>query len=171
MFVLYIIILIIFLIFCGGLWDAPWLPTRKQNFKRIANLIKKNNQPVFYDLGSGNGDLLFYLSREHNIKCVGIEVSPILYLYSKFKSFFDKNVAIRYGDFFNYNLEGADIVYCFIKSEAYPKLKEKMKKELKKETIIILSCWPFKKVKPFKVSKLEKSNTFYSYRKKDIDFS
>jgi len=168
MFYIIILLLIFFLVFCGGLWNAPWLPTHKQDFERVANLIKTHPQLIFYDLGSGSGELLFYLSKQYNIKCVGIEISPVLYLYSKIKSLFYKNITIKYGNFFNYNLGEADVVYCFIKPETYPKLKQKMKKELKKETIIILSCWPFDKNKPFRTSKLLNSISFYLYRRKDI---
>ena len=168
MFYLFILLLIFFLIFCGGLWNAPWLPTHKEDFKRIAKLIKIRPQLTFYDLGSGNGDLLFYLSKQYNINCVGIEISPVLYLYSKIKSFFYKNVTIKYGNFFNHNLKKADVIYCFIKPETYHKLKQKIKKEVKKETIIILSCWPFKKIKLLKKSKKKRNITFYVYKKIDI---
>ena len=168
MIYLFVLLLIVFLIFCGGFWNAPWLPTNKKDFKRIADLVEMDSRLIFYDLGSGGGDLLFYLSKQYNIKCVGVEISPVLYLYSKIKSLFYKNTTIKYGNFFNYNLSEADVVYCFIKPEAYPKLKQKMKKELKKETIIILSCWPLKGVKPFKVSRLKNSISFYLYRAGEV---
>lgn len=163
-----LLLLVFFLLFCGALWSAPWLPTHKKNFKDITGLIKLKPQSVFYDLGSGNGDLLFYLSQEHNINCVGIEISPILYLYSKIKSLFYKNVEIKYGNFFNCNLKKADIVYCFLTPKAYPKLRKKLKKELKKKTIIILSCWPFKKAEPFKVINKKNTIPFYAYKKEKI---
>ena len=167
MFYNILFLLIFFLIFCGGLWNAPWLPTYKKDFERIANLIKIRPRLTFYDLGSGNADLLFYLSKQYGIHCIGIEISPVLYLYSKIKSLFYKNVTIKYGNFFNHDLKKADIIYCFLTPKVHHKLKEKLRKEIKKETIIILSCWPFKKVKPFKIDKKNRI-PFYVYKKINI---
>ena len=74
----------LFLFILGGFFGALWIPTRKKNYERIASLAELKPGMIFYDLGSGSGSLLFYLSKKYNIKCVGIEISPILYLYSNF---------------------------------------------------------------------------------------
>ncbi len=118
---------------------------------------------LFYDLGSGSGKILFYLSKKYNITCVGIELSPLLYLYSKFKSLFFKRVKIKYGNFFQYDLSKADVIYIFLLPKNYDKLRKKLNSELKEGTKIILSCWPFENRKPNTIEKKENAITYYLY--------
>ncbi len=162
---LFILIIALLSFSLGGFWGVIWLPTKKKDYNRIENLVSLREGMVLYDLGSGTGDLLFYLSRKYKIKCVGIEISPILYLYSKVRSLFYRNVKIKYGNLFKYNLSGADIVYAFLHPDMYKELKEKIYREVKKETRIILACWPFLNEEPLKASEKNKGIPYYLYIK------
>jgi len=162
--ILFLIFLVILnLVLLGGFFEAPWFPTKKKDFDRIAKLAELRPGMLFYDLGGGNGEILFYLSKKYNITCIGIELSPLLYLYSKFKSLFFKRVKIEYGNFFQYDLSKANVVYIFLLPKTYDKLKKKLNSELKEGTKIILSCWPFEYWKPTKISEKENSITYYLY--------
>ena len=130
--ILTIITIILFSLAMGALWGVIWIPTKKRDYERIAELINIKPGITLYDLGSGSGGLLFYLSKKYNIKCVGIEVAPLLFLYSWVKSIFYKNVKIKYGSFFRFNLSEADIIYAFLLPKMYGKLKDKIKKDAKK---------------------------------------
>ncbi|MDP3052123.1 MAG: class I SAM-dependent methyltransferase, partial [bacterium] len=161
---IYFLILILFcLIFLGALFEAPWVPTRKKDFDRIAKLASLRPDMLFYDLGSGSGEMLFYLSKKYDVNCVGIEISPLLYLYSKIKSLFFSKVKIRYGNFYKYDLSKADVVYVFLMPKTYHKLKVKISSELKEGAMVILSCWPFEDCKPTKINEKENSITYYLY--------
>ncbi len=162
-FYLFIPLLIIF--FLGALFDAPWVPTKKNDFVRIAEIAKLKPGMLFYDLGSGTGEMLFYLSQKYNVHCVGIEISPILYLYSKIKSLFFKNVEILYGNFYKYNLSKADIIYAFLMPKTFNKFKRKMIKELKRDSKIIISCWPLQNSTPIQVDKKNNQTSYYLYNK------
>lgn len=159
----------LFLFIIGGFWGALWIPTKKSDYERIAECIDLRPGMSFYDLGSGTGDLLFYLSKTYGIKCVGIEISPILYFYSKFKSLFSKDVEIRYGDFFRHDLSKADILYTFLHPKMYDRLRNKIDSNIgRHSTLILLSTWPFKNANPLKVSKKNKKATYYLYKKADL---
>jgi len=160
-----LLILATILLFWGGFFDVVWLPTKKRDYNRIAKLIDLQPNEILYDLGSGTGALLFYLSKRYNIRCVGIEISPILYLYSKVKSLFYKKVNIKYGNFFNHDLSEADGVYVFLHPKAYGKLRKKFSTDLKKESKILVSCWPLNNIKPMRMSKKEGEYTYYLYKK------
>ncbi len=157
------------LIFFGALWGVPWLPTKKEDYDRIAKLANLKPGVSFYDIGSGTGDMLFYLSKKYNVNCVGIEISPILYFYSKIKSLFYKKVDIRYGNFFLHNLSNADVVYAFLYPKLYDKLKRKINSDLKNNSEIILAYWPFEKLKPIRTSKEEYRTTYYLYTKNSFN--
>jgi len=159
----------LFLFILGGFFGALWIPTRKKNYERIASLAELKPGMIFYDLGSGSGSLLFYLSKKYNIKCVGIEISPILYLYSKLKSLFFKNVEIKYGNFLRHNLSNANVIYVFLHPKVYDKLKKKISHGIKKDsTLILLSTWPFKDKNPLRINEKNKETTYYLYKKADF---
>lgn len=135
--------LLSFLLFLTiGFTKVAWVPTRKEDFSLIASLAKLKKGMKFYDLGSGTGTLLFFLAKNYGVKCIGIEISPVLYLYSKLRSLFHKNVEIRYGNLFWLNLKEADVIYFFLHPKLNPKIEEKIKKEAKKGTLVISAVWP-----------------------------
>lgn len=162
MYFFYFLILIL-IIFLGALFEAPWFPTRKKDFDRIAKLAELRPGMLFYDLGSGSGEMLFYLSKKYNVNCIGIEISPLLFLYSKIKSLFYNKVKIKYGNLYKHNISEADVVYVFLLPKVYSELKNKIDKELKKGAKLILSCWPFNSWKPNKINKKENAITYFLY--------
>lgn len=162
---MYFLILVLILLFLGALFEAPWIPTRKKDYERIVKMVKLQPGMLFYDLGSGTGEMLFYLSRKYNINCVGIEISPILYLYSKIKSLFYKKVKIMYGNFYKHDLSKADVIYVFLMPKTFDKLKRKIGKKLKKDSKIIISCWPLQNCNPKQISKRNNEITYYLYNK------
>ncbi|MBU4350977.1 hypothetical protein L6250_01875 [Candidatus Parcubacteria bacterium] len=159
---------VILLMIIGGFFGAIWVPTKKKDYERIAILAGLRPGMVFYDLGSGSADLLFYLSKKYKIRCVGIEISPILYLYSKIKAIFFKNVQIRYGNFLKYDLSEADVIYVFLLPKIYEKLQEKLYNDAKNESLIILSAWPFKDAKYLKTNEKDRKLTYFLYKKADL---
>ena len=161
--IIFFVFILLFII--GGFFSAIWVPTNKKDYERIYKLAGFKGKEVFYDLGSGGSGLLFYLSKKYDIKCVGIEVSPILYLYSKVKSLFFKKVEIRFGDFLWHDLKTADVIYVFLLPRAYDKLKNKIKNNTKKDVRIILSAWPFENAKPLRMSVQKNGMNYYLYKK------
>lgn len=159
------LIILISTVFTGAFYDAIWIPTKKENYDRIAQLADLHPEMNFYDLGSGNANILFYLSKKYNVNCTGIEISPFWYLYTKIKSLFYKKVKIKYGNFYKYDLSRADIIYVFSLLKAYSNLENKVDKELKRGGKLILSHWPLKDRKPDNISKKENSTPYYLYLK------
>jgi len=164
-YLLFLILLFLILIFFGAFWRAPWIPTKKEDYDRIAKLANLGPKMFFYDLGSGTGDMLFYLSKKYNINCAGIEVSPLLYFYSKIRSLFYKKVKIYYGNFFQHDLSRADVVYVFLHPKLYDRLKKRINSGLKNDSKIILAGWPFEKSNPIRISKEKYRATYYLYKK------
>ena len=163
--ILILFFILICIIFTGLFYDALWTPTRKEDYNRIAQLANLQPKTTFYDLGSGSANILFYLSKKYDIDCVGIEISPFWYFYSKIKSLFYKKVKIKYGNFHKHSISKADVVYVFLLPKTYPKLKNKIDKELNRGAKLILSYWPFEDSKPKNTSKKEDSAPYYLYQK------
>lgn len=107
-----------------------FVPSNKRALEKIfSNLSFKKNQR-FIDLGSGDGRVVLYIAKKYKIKALGLEINPLLLLYSKIKA---KIFKIKNAEFLRVNLikdnwPSADIIYLFL----IPKLIFKIKKELKK---------------------------------------
>jgi|SRR3989344_2326 len=165
MYLFIFLIVLPILLFIGGLLEAPWVPTKKNDFERIAKLATLKPGMLLYDLGSGSSEMLFYLSRTYNINCVGIEISPILYIYSKIKSLFYRKVKILFGNFYRHNVSRADVVYIFLMPKTFDKLERKLNEELRESSKVIISCWPLKNFTPLKTSEVDNEITYYLYNK------
>jgi len=160
---LWFFVILGFGIFAGSYFDAMWLPTKRENYDRIAKLSQLKPGMIFYDIGSGSANMLFYFSKKYNANCVGIEIAPFWYLYSKIKSLFYRKVKIKYGNFYKYDLSTADVVYAFLLPKNYLKIKNKTDKELKVGAKLVLSSWPFKNSKPIKVDGEGTLTPYYLY--------
>jgi SAM-dependent methyltransferase len=165
---LFFLVIFLVLLFLGAFWRTPWLPTKEEDYTTIAELAGLREGINFYDLGSGTGEMLFYFSKKYNANCFGIEISPLLYLYSKIKSLFQKKVKIFYGDFFHYDLSKADVVFIFGHPKVYRKLRKKFIKELKNETKIIVACWPLENARTLSVKKGKSGVNYYLYKKTSL---
>lgn len=111
------------------LFGAPYLPTlRKQSVTALELLDLRPGQTML-ELGSGDGRLL-RLAAEQGIKSVGIELNPLLVLYSKLVTLrYRSLVTVRWGNFWNRPLPPADGIYVFLLDRYMTKLHKKVIQE------------------------------------------
>jgi len=138
------LIIFLFILFTIG-WAclslAPWVPTRKRDLKRICEFAEIKSREKFYDLGCGDGRLIFYIAKKYQTKSCGIELALPFYLYCQIKKWFSRNSSIqfKFKNLYNENLSDADVVFFFAASseKITEKLQNKLKSELKPEARII----------------------------------
>jgi SAM-dependent methyltransferase len=141
-FLVYLLIFLVLGTAVYGAWSAaPWLPTRNNDVKRMIKLANIKPGERVYDLGCGDGRLVFGAEAQ-GAEAIGIEVFILPYLYAAIKNLFHKRTKILFGDLFNYDLSGADVVFIFLMSKSYQKLAKKFEEELKPGTRVVTSCWP-----------------------------
>lgn len=148
--------------FLGLSWfagsDAPYVPSKKEKIKKALKLVNPKNK-IFYELGSGDGRVVLEAAKM-GANAIGIEQSWIRILYSKWKTRQQNlNAHFIHGNIFKQNLSSADIVFIYLLHQGVDKLEPKLKKELKKGSIIITQTYHFKNLNPYK-----KSGDFWSYR-------
>lgn len=131
--------------------DAPYVPSKKEKIKKALKLINLRGK-TFYELGSGDGRVVLEASRM-GANAYGIEQSWIRVLYSRWKAHqLHLNAKFIHGDIFKQNYFGADIVFIYLLHQGVDKLESKLKKELKKNSIIITQTYHFKNWKPSKIT-------------------
>lgn len=125
---------------------APFVPSTKSasaSMIRLANIQKGN---VMYDLGSGDGRLLF-LAAKMGATAIGVEINPFLVLFTNIKAFFSpfqKQVSARWQNFWKTDLTHADRVFVYLLPWKMQKLENKLRKELKPGALVISNSFIFK---------------------------
>ncbi|MFW9821246.1 MAG: SAM-dependent methyltransferase [Candidatus Thorarchaeota archaeon] len=141
---------IIVVLFCIAplLKGAPWVPTKMKKVRKMLTLAELQQNEVLYDLGCGDGRVLLTAARKFGAKAVGIEISPLFYLWCQIViTIFGlrSRVKIKYGNFFKYDMSEADVVICYLLQETNDKLEDKLLKELKPTARIISNTFMFNK--------------------------
>lgn len=138
LFVIGFSIYTIFLIY-SNIKGSPYVPTKSKELDEILRKAKIKAGQIFIELGSGDGRACRKASDQFKAKAVGIDVNPLLILYSRFLSRVNasKNVTFIKQNMFDSDLSQADFVYLFLMPEILKKLAIKMDKDLKKNVVVI----------------------------------
>ena len=107
-------IIILFLFGGTALVGAPFVPSRRKELDIIfRKLYKLGKDDLLVDLGSGDGKVLKVAS-DFGARTLGVELNPLLVLFSKVRFIGNKRVAIRMYDLFHYDFPlDTTVVYVF----------------------------------------------------------
>lgn len=133
------------------------MPSTAKAVKAIASLLPEVDGTV-YELGSGWGRLLFPLCEKYpRQQVIGIESSPIPYLFSKivFLIFRKPNLTILRKSFFSHSLSDASLIVCYLYPGAMKNLSVKFQKELRPETFVISNTFAVPGWKPLETYVLD----------------
>lgn len=150
--------------------DAPFIPTRLELIRQVLKLAGVKKGKRFYELGSGDGRVVIEAAKL-GADSFGIEQSLLRVLFSRYKASKLKNKKAKFfhGNVFSKTYSDADIVYIYLLTKGVKKLEEKLKKELKKDSLIITQTFHFEYWRPFKKLDLsrdiKRAGSFYFYRK------
>lgn len=171
--ILLVLILIFTLLFIATAFVSlvlrvPYVPTKKRVMEEIIKQAKLKEGQNFYDLGCGDGRMLIEAEKATRVNAVGYEIAPLVYLFAVARKLANRSKAkIKFKNFFNENLEKADVIFCYLMPAELEKLAKKIKKECKKGTHIISNTFHIQGLKPVKViPKNEKTKipTLYFYQ-------
>lgn len=141
--------------------DAPYVATKIIDVKKILKIAGVKKGKKFYDLGSGDGRVVI-TAAQLKADAVGVEQSWLRVLFSKLYSLRLnlKKAHFRHGNFFSQNYSDGDILYIYLLPKPVKRLQFKLRKELKKDSIVITRNYHFPNWRPFK-----KLGEFWLYTK------
>lgn len=120
---------------------APWVPARKYDVEAILNDVKLRKNEQYLELGCGDGRLVRAAARRGAVS-VGYELNPLLWLIAWLGSLGQKNVSIKFGNFWNIDLNNADVVLAFLVPRTMPRLELKAEKQMKKSARLVSYIFP-----------------------------
>lgn len=137
--------------------DAPYVPTKMEAIRKILKLAGVKKGKKFYELGSGDGRVVIEAAKL-GAQSYGVEQSLLRVIYSKQKA--NKNAHFYHANIFSKRYSDADFIYIYLLLRGVNKLEQKLKKELKKGSIVITQTYHFKNWKPFKKINLTREIDF-----------
>lgn len=165
-FILVILGFILFSIFHLFFWiksGTPFLSSNEKLLKEVEKEIDWRGVKNFYDLGSGNGNVIRFLASDHkDISFIGYEINPFRVWISNWLSRHLDNVKFESCDFLKKDLSRADIVFTFLLPKAMDSLLSKLKKEMPKGSLLVSNTFNFtdKSLKPEKIINPGKEKEF-----------
>ncbi len=100
---------------------------------------------TLYDLGSGDGRIVFMAVQEFGAQGIGIENDRRLFNEAIFKSKelgLNETIKFIHDDIFNIDLSPADVVTLFLTVNGVEQLRPKLERELKPETRVVSYIYP-----------------------------
>lgn len=143
-----------------AMWfGAPWVPTPKRAVLKMIREANLKKGKKVYDLGCGDGRLVIEASKVSGVRGVGFEISPPVYFLAFLRNLLNGFVAqIYFKSFWNKDLSDADVVFLYLLPKSMKRLATKLKKELKKGSLVISYAFEVKDLILFK--KIEKESKY-----------
>lgn len=148
---------------------APFVPTRTKSARRMIELAHITKGTRVYDLGSGDGKLLF-LAAEKGAIATGFEINPFFVLLTNFKALFSTNrtrVHAIWKNFWQADLSKADVILLYLIPWKMEKLEQKLLKEAKPGTLIISNSFIFSNI-PCRVKDINNHVYMFTIPKKKV---
>ena len=175
--IFFIIILIIFFFSSKTLSPIPYFPSQQADLPKIIKALNlKNNQTVF-DLGAGDGIVIFKAADEAfrkklNTKFVAIEINPVLILILHLRRLFHpnkKNIKIVVDDMFKIDFSSlipnpySLVIYLYISPWYLEKTISNIKNQINKFSVVSY-MYPLKNKTAFtKVTAVKGKNSIFIY--------
>jgi SAM-dependent methyltransferase len=145
---------------------VSFVPTPYDHIDPFFELAPVSASDVVYDLGSGDGRLLFAALEMGAGRVVGVELNPDHAGTARQKAIekgLQDRVKFLEADVMDVDLSEATLVLCYLTSATSRALKPKLEAELKPGARVVMESFPVPGWKPLETKSLE-YKTFYLYR-------
>ena len=137
---------------------VPYVPSPPEVVEKMLEMANVKHEDVVYDLGCGDGRLLFTAVKKFGVKkAVGYEIRKDLYeevLRNVEREGLSNRIIVYNEDFLNASLSEATVVTLFLTTSANEKIRPKLEAELKPGARIVSHEFTFKGWVPQKVETL-----------------
>ncbi len=128
-----------------------WIPTPPEDVEGFFELVTVSPSDVVYDLGAGDGRLLFAALDKGAGRAIGVEMDPERVRLAR-EDIGKKGLEDRFtfveSDVMDVDLSGASVVLCYLSTTASEALKPKLEAELKPGTRVVMETFSVPGWKP-----------------------
>ena len=137
---------------------APYVTSPQPVVDRMLEAAKLKAGETLFDLGCGDGRILFSAAQKFGARAVGVELSPTLVKRAR-QSIeahgLQDQVRVVEGDLMNVDVSGANVVALYLPSEANEQLRPKLERELKPGARVVSLEFKIKGWKPSRIEKID----------------
>jgi hypothetical protein len=145
---------------------VPFVPTHAGDVKFIVEKLGITSTDIFYDLGSGNGKVVFLVEELSGARVRGYELGWWTIVWAKAKAVLKGSKAeFKNKNFFKENWSGANIIYCYLYPPLMGRIEQKFKAEMRPGSIAIVRDFPFPTMPYSEKYFLPKKHEIYLYKK------
>ena len=152
--------------------EIPFVPTPHPVVEKMLQLAAVKPNEVVYDLGAGDGRIVFTAVNKFSAKGVAVELDPwrsSLIRERVIRQVLKERIEVRQEDFFQTRLRGADVVTLYLLPEANRLLSNKLLRELHGGARVVAHDYPIPSWRPIEVLHVKcegKMHTLYLYQPK-----
>lgn len=162
-------ILLLFIItsaFLGFLFTrVPFVPTGGADIEPMVKRLGINNTHQVFELGSGNGKVVFLIEKYTGAKVKGFESTLWTHLWAVIKKYITGSKAeLVYGNFYKHSWQDADFLYMYLYPPLMPQLAEKAKTDCRPGTTIISRDFPNSHLNQIDYFKTPSGHEMYVYQ-------
>ncbi len=124
---------------------APYLPTPLSIVEQMLDLGKLKAGEKMFDLGSGDGRIIFMAAQKYHADATGVELDNDLYASSQSKIRqlgLTQTARIIHGDILTQDYSSADLITVYLLPESNIKARPLLERQLKKGTRIVAHDFP-----------------------------
>ena len=136
---------------------ALYVSTSRTKIAAFINAVPMKADQTLVDLGCGDGRVLREAQKRYGVRTIGYEINPLAYLKARLSSFGPNKIKIRRKNFWEADLTGADVVFCYLYPDVMKKLAAKLKSGLKPGAIVVSCNFPLPEYIPSKILRPESS--------------
>jgi len=137
--------------------QVPFVPTPEPVVRRMLTLANVRAGELVYDLGAGDGRILYSAVKDFDAKAIGIELHESRYeaIAKRIEQeHLGNSAGVIRGDFFNINLSQADVVTLYLLTSVNSMIKPKLERELKAGARVVSHDFPIHGWVPVHVEKV-----------------
>lgn len=135
--------------FYAAVTSGPFVPSSRKRHLTMIDLAKLKKSDVVYDLGCGDGRLVFHAAKKAK-KAIGYELSIPLYLFGKIAQLFHPRASIRYGNIWKQDYTEGTVIFCYLLPKAMKQFYSEVWPALKPGTRVISNAFQIHDIQPVK---------------------
>ncbi|MDQ4121126.1 MAG: methyltransferase domain-containing protein [Acidobacteriota bacterium] len=120
--------------------EVASIPTPMETVAEMLRLANLKKGDVLYDLGSGDGRIVFEAARKYGVRAIGVEIKPHLVEEANRRAKaegLDKSARFVHADLFRLNLREATVVTLYLSDSLNERLLPKLLRELRPGSRIV----------------------------------
>ncbi len=144
---------------------VPFVPTPTGDIRQLVARLGLSERDVIYELGSGNGRVVFELETLTGALLVGYEAVLWTHLWALLKKWRRRARAkFVYGNFFRHNWSEATVIYCYLYPPLMPAVGAKVLAECRPGTRVVSRDFPITALAETERIDTSPGHSLYIYR-------